>query len=107
MLRAACSLSHRSSEVAPAGGQYIDLDACLCIIDQLYGSAPCCRGWLVNGGRSLAVAIITAAATLTIPPELRAAHAPALAWLAALSGERAEDVREMTCSILKLLLADN
>ena len=53
------------------------------------------------------MAIISAAATLTIPPELRAAHAPALAWLAALSGERADDVREMTCSILQLLLADS
>ena len=78
---------------------------CLCIVDYLYGTAACCRGWLVSGGRSLAVAIITAAATLTVPPELRASLAPALAWLAALSGERAEDVREMTCTILRLLLA--
>ena len=83
------------------------MQACLCVVDLLYGSAPCCRGWLVTGGRSLAVAIITAAATLTVPPELRASLAPSLAWLASLSGERAEDVREMTCSILKLLLADN
>ena len=95
-----------SADIAPAGGEFFDLQASLCIIDQLYGSAPGCRGWLVTGGRSLAVALISAAATLTSPPELRAAHAPALAWLAALSGERAEDVREMTCSILQLLLAD-
>ena len=106
-LRVLTPRSDRSADIAPAGGEFIDLQACLCIIDALYGSAPCCRGWLVSGGRSLAVAIITAAATLTIPPEMRAAHAPALAWLAALSGERAEDVRDMTCSILRLLLSDN
>ena len=80
------------------------MQACLGIVDYLYGSTPCCRGWLVTGGRSLAVAVITAAATLTVPPDLRASLAPALAWLAALSGERAEDVREMTCTILRLLL---
>jgi hypothetical protein len=60
---------------------------------------------LLSGGRSLAVALISAAATLTVPPELRASVAHALTWLAALSGERAEDVREMTCTILRLLLA--
>lgn len=95
------------ADIAPACGEYIDLQASLCIFDVLYGATSCCRGWLVTGGRSLAVAIVTAAAMLTIPPDARAAHAPALAWLAALSGERAEDVREMSCSILRLLLADS
>jgi hypothetical protein len=93
----------RSASIAPHGGQYFSLEACLPLFDLLY-ERPACRGLLSSGGKSFAAAVVSASAALLVPPAARASHAPALAWLAGMAGERAEDVQAMAREVLRCVL---
>ena len=81
------------------------MEACDALLDALY-ERPRCRGLLTTGGPGFAAAIITAAAALLVPPAERARHAPTLAWLAGLAGERAEDVQAVASEVLRCVLQD-
>jgi hypothetical protein len=94
---------HFSADVAPEGGRYLDLQTCLCLFDILY-ERPRCRGLLTAGGKGMAAALVAASAALTVPPEARAAHAPALTWLAVIAGESVADVHDMAAEVLRCCL---
>jgi hypothetical protein len=85
---------------------FVDRDTCKLIVDTLALSTECePSGWLSGGGRSLAVAIISAAAALTVPAEQRLQAAPALAWLATSSEEGgAPALLQLTEHVLRLVL---
>jgi hypothetical protein len=73
------------------------------LFDLLYQRSRC-RGLLSSGGKALAAAVISASAALLVPPAARASHAPALAWLAGMAGERAEDVHDLAREVLRCVL---
>lgn len=60
--------------------------------------------WLEQGGRDLAAAVVWASAALSVPRAERAAHAPALLWLAAAAGSDADTVRRAMLAILERAL---
>jgi len=95
-------LYERVALILESHTQLPKLELCASIIEMLMQTAPV--GWLTTTSPRLPIAVVAAAAALSVPPHARAQHAPLIAWLA---GEDAAEVHSTTALILSHILSES